>query len=73
MKCINCGSEAAFIYQSNSLCWHCFELKRLLEMPITSSFSKSLLNKIDKDKKKCRWWIKSNRLRNKYDYPKIIK
>lgn len=74
MICINCGSEAFFIYKNNSLCWHCFELIKLEEIIKLRKIRESeKLSKEVRDKmKECKYWIKVSRLANKFNYPEVI-
>ena len=72
MICINCGTDAEYIYKGNSLCCHCYELARLKEINITSEFPKELLKKTELRIQECKYWIKVGRLANDYNYPEII-
>jgi len=75
MKCVNCGSEAFFVYKNNSLCWHCFELSRLEESLKLRKIreNEKLVKETLKLIKECKYWIKVGRLANKFNYPEIIK
>ena len=82
MRCTNCGDEAKYTYNGNTLCRWCFDLARLLEAKtkILSKLSEPpkkkytvLLKETQTKIDECKYWISISREGNSFYYPLIIK